>query len=120
MWGQPTDGSVNRNAERLLAKGLLAYFAACDTPNHPIGLVRIAWRRHQRSAVPLDELDGGEERTSLVAVRERVVLDEVPAKHGGLGLEVRVRLDATEASLRRGERGLGTSDPIKVRDRLGR
>lgn len=85
-----------------LAEVRLAQFAARNAANDLVGFVRIARRRHPRSAVPLNELDGGEERASLVAVRERVVLDEVPAEHGSLGLEVRVRLDATETSLRRG------------------
>lgn len=76
-------------------------------------------RRQARSAVALDELDGREERAALVAVRQGMVLHQVPAEDRGLRYEVRVRLDAAKASLRRGQRRLGQSDAVQVRDRLG-
>jgi hypothetical protein len=49
-----------------------------------------------------------------------VVLHEVPAEHGGLRDEVRVRLNAGEADARCRERRVGKADAIEVGDDLGR
>jgi hypothetical protein len=96
-----------------------AHIAACDATNHVVGLVRIAGCWYPRSPVPLNELDGGEEGASLVAVRERMVLDKVPAENSRLGFKIGVRLHATETSLRCAQRRLSESDAIEVGDRLG-
>ena len=51
-----------------VAEVRLAQLAARDSADHAVGLVWITGRRKPDSAVPLDELNGGEERASLVAV----------------------------------------------------
>ena len=61
----------------------------------------------------------GEKRAALVAVGQRIVLDEMPAQDRSLRGEVRIRLDACKAGLRRGQGGSGQADPIEVRDHLG-
>ena len=98
----------------------LAHLAARDGADDVVGLVRVAGCWQPRSAVAVYELDCGQECTTLVTVRQRMVLHQVPAEDGGLGLEVWVPLDAAKAGLGRGQRRLGQSDSIEVGDRLGR
>jgi hypothetical protein len=69
----------------------LAQVATRDGADDAVGLIRIIWRRDPPSAVGLHELDGGQERAALVAIREWMVLDKVPAQDGGLRRKVRVR-----------------------------
>lgn len=97
-----------------VAEVRLAQIATGDGADDPVGLVRVARCRHPRPAVALDELDRRQERAALVPVGQRMVLDQVPAEDRDLGLEVGVRLNTTEASLRRAERRLGQSNPIEV------
>ena len=83
----------------------------------------IAWRRtasRTGSAVALDELDRGQERAALVAIGQRVVLDEMPAEHRSLRREVRIGLETAEPCLRGGQRGIRQTDPIELGDELGR
>jgi hypothetical protein len=96
-WPYPT------TRPRRTARGLI-FERATD---NLVGLIRIAGRRGPGSAGALHELDRGQEGAALVAVRGRVVLDEVPAQDGRLCRKLRVRLDAAEAGLRCAERGGG-------------
>jgi len=97
----------------------LAQVATRDGADHAVGLIRITGRCDPSSAVALHELDGGQERAALVAIRQRMILDDVPAQDGGLRHKVRVGLHVAEAGLRRGQRGFGQSDAIEVGDCQG-
>jgi hypothetical protein len=48
-----------------------------------------------------------QEGDTLVAIGQRVILDQVPAQHSGFGLEGGVRLDFTEPGSRSVERRIG-------------
>ncbi len=62
-----------------VAEVLLAQVATRHGAEDAVGLIRITGRRNPRAAVALHELDGGQERAAFVAIREWMVLDQVPA-----------------------------------------
>ena len=62
----------------------LAQVATRDGADDAVGLIRITGRWNPSSAAAIHELDGGQERAALIAIREWMVLDEVPAQDGGL------------------------------------
>ncbi|MGH2385033.1 MAG: hypothetical protein ACRDGB_08305, partial [Candidatus Limnocylindria bacterium] len=97
-----------------IAEVPLAQVATRDGADGAVGLIRITGRWDPRSAVALHELDGGQERAALIAIREWMVLDEVPAQDGGLRRKVGLGLHVAEAGLRRGQRGVGQPDAIEV------
>lgn len=53
-----------------------------------------------------------------VAVRQRMVADEVPEQHRRLLLELGIRLDSSEAGPGCGERRVGEVDPVESSELL--
>ncbi len=97
-----------------IAEVSLAQVATRHGADDAVGLIRITGRWDPSSAVALHELDGGQERAAFIAIREWMVLDEVPAQDGGLRRKVRVGLHVAEAGPWRGQRGFDQSDAIEV------
>jgi hypothetical protein len=98
-----TGSATRRNASPTalcdpLAKVRFAHLAAGDATDNLIGFIRIAGRRGPGSAIALHELDRGQEGAALVAVRERVVLDEMRSPSEALE-DLLVALDADPKAL---------------------